>query len=163
MIRYAIPNDAIAIANIYNYYIEKSVATFEEKVIDEANIQERVNKVIDQRLPWLVAVENGEIVGYAYATKWNERSAYRHSCEITVYVSHVHQSNGWGLKLYEELFSELKAKPMHCVIAGITLPNQASVALHEKFGMKKVAHFIQVGNKFDQWLDVGYWQIMLDV
>jgi len=113
-------------------------------------------------LPWLVAVEEGAVVGYAYATKWKERSAYRFSVEVSVYLSNQSHGRGLGAKLYETLFSTLKEGGIHAVMGGITLPNLASVALHEKMGMKKVAHFEKVGFKFDQWHDVGYWQLSLD-
>ena len=101
------------------------------------------------------------MVGYAYATKWKERSAYRFSAEVSVYLSNQVQGRGLGASLYETLFSKLKEGGINTVIGGITLPNPASVALHEKMGMKKVAHFENVGFKFNQWQDVGYWQLSL--
>ncbi len=125
------------------------------------DILERIQKVTGSSLPWLVAEDGGVVIGYAYAGKWNVRSAYRHTVESTVYLSHSSVSKGWGIGLYTALFDRLRQKSIHTVIGGITLPNPASVALHEKFGMKKVAHFSEVGYKFGQWLDVGYWQTEL--
>ena len=79
-----------------------------------------------------------------------------------MYISHEATSQGWGIKLYEELFSILREKAVHVVICGISLPNAASIALHEKFDMEKVTHFKDVGFKFDRWVDMGYWQCTLD-
>jgi phosphinothricin acetyltransferase len=158
MIRPVQPKDIPEITNIYNYYIRKTTVTFEEEEVKGEDITSRINKVESSGLPWLVAEQKGLIVGYAYANKWKERSAYRHSVEISVYVDHNRQGNGWGTKLYQALFTELQKKNIHLAIGGITLPNDASIALHEKFGMEKVAHFKEIGFKFQQWLDVGYWQ-----
>ncbi|WOO43239.1 GNAT family N-acetyltransferase [Rubellicoccus peritrichatus] len=162
MIRKATFDDATSIAQIYNYYIENTVITFEEDPIDAEDIIQRIEKSNSAGFSWYVALESESVVGYAYSSKWNERSAYKHTAEVSVYLSHQHRSKGLGTKLYEALFDELKAMRMHVVIGGVTLPNAASVALHEKFGMKKVAHYEQVGFKFEEWLDVGYWQIQLD-
>jgi len=159
MIRNVLDKDAGDLANIYNYYIVETVATFEEEMISSDVMLARISKIQADELPWLVAEnELGEILGYAYATKWRERFAYRFSVEVTVYLSPKHKKQGLGTQLYQALFAELKKRSIHSVIGGITLPNAASVALHEKFGMKQVAHFKEVGFKFEQWLDTGYWQ-----
>ena len=159
MIRPATESDAQAIADIYNHYIEHTVVTFEEQPVGGTEIFTRIKKVTDSSLPWLAAEEGGAVIGYAYATKWNLRSAYRHTVECSVYLSPLSLSKGWGTRLYETLFQTLRQNSMHVVIGGITLPNPRSVALHEKMGMKQVAHFKEVGFKFGQWLDVGYWQL----
>lgn len=127
--------------------------------MSDSDIQRRIENVQGVGLPWLVAVEDDAVVGYAYATKWKERSAYRFSVEVSVYLSHQMQGRGLGAKLYEAIFSRLKEGGINAVIGGITLPNPASVALHEKMGMRKVAYFEKVGFKFNQWHDVGYWQL----
>lgn len=162
MIREMTESDAASIAEIYNYYIRNSVVSFEEEQISADDIIRRMQKVRSLGFPWIVAEHQGEIVGYAYATRWNERSAYRFSAEVTVYVSEDWTSRGWGTRLYESLFSKLEKMKIHVVIGGIALPNDASVALHEKFGMTKAAHYKEAGRKFGQWLDVGYWQKILD-
>ncbi|MDQ7734448.1 N-acetyltransferase family protein [Halomonas sp. SpR1] len=162
MIRDAVEGDSDSIAHIYNFYIENTAISFEEKPVSGSVIQTRVESVQGLGLPWLVAVEDDAVVGYAYATKWKERSAYRFSVEVSVYLSNQVRGRGLGAKLYDAIFSKLKENGIHAVIGGITLPNPASVALHEKMGMKKVAHFEKVGFKFDQWHDVGYWQLNLD-
>ena len=161
MIRAATGSDAQAIANIYNHYIVNTVVTFEEQPIAAADILQRMKKISSSSLPWLVAVQDGAVIGYAYAGTWNVRSAYRHTVETTVYLSPSILSRGWGTRLYQTLFDHLRQASLHAVIGGITLPNPASIALHEKFGMRKVAHFSEVGYKFGRWLDVGYWQTEL--
>ncbi len=160
MIRPATDQDAQALADIYNHYIEHSTATFEEEPVTASNMIERINKVNNANLPWLVITVDSKIIGYAYAAPWKERSAYRYSVEATVYLDPKAQGKGLGTELYQALFAELKQKSIHSVIAGITLPNPASIALHEKLGMVQVAHFHQIGRKFDQWLDTGYWQLI---
>ena len=159
MIRRVLEQDIITITEIYNYYISDTVVTFETETISPENILDRISKIQSDDLPWLVAENDiGKVIGYAYASKWRERFAYRFSVEVTVYLSPNSLGKGVGTQLYEALFSELKNCSIHSVIGGITLPNQASVALHEKFGFTKVAHFKEVGFKFNQWNDVGYWQ-----
>ncbi|MFT4928312.1 MAG: L-amino acid N-acyltransferase YncA [Phenylobacterium sp.] len=118
-------------------------------------------QVQDTGFLWLVAQDNGKVVGYAYSSQWKNRGAYKHTAEVSAYITHTVKSKGWGTKLYNVLFASLREKSIHVVIGGLTLPNPASVAIHEKFGMEKVAHFKQTGYKFGQWLDVGYWQVQL--
>lgn len=158
MIRQASDLDCEQLAGIYNYYINETVITFDEEPVSARDMRARLDKVRDSGLPWLVAEEDGVLVGYAYASNWQARSAYRRTVEISVYLSYEQVSKGWGTKLYQELFEILNSKAYHVALAGVTLPNAASEALHAKFGMKQVAHFHEVGFKFDRWLDVGYWQ-----
>jgi phosphinothricin acetyltransferase len=160
-IRSAEHSDSTAIAAIYNHYVAETVITFEEEPIHPADMARRIQDVQSASLPWLVAVENSEILGYAYAAPWKTRSAYRFSVEITVYVAVHSVGRGIGSMLYGGLFSTLETLPVHAVIGGIALPNDPSIALHEKFELKKVAHFQQVGFKFNRWVDVGYWERIL--
>jgi L-amino acid N-acyltransferase YncA len=97
-------------------------------------------------------------MGYAYAQPWKGRSAYRYSVEVSVYLDHQITQQGIGSRLYGELFQILAERGFHAVIGGVTLPNPVSVRLHEKFGFEKVAHFKEVGYKFGKWIDVGYWE-----
>lgn len=150
--------DAGEIARIYNHHIRETIVTFEEQEISSQEVAARIEKVASESLPWLVAEDAGVIVGYAYATKWHGRSAYRYSVESTIYLDHRHTGKGTGTRLYGELLAMLRAKPLHVVIGGIALPNPASIALHERLGFAKVAHFKEVGFKFGKWIDVGYWQ-----
>lgn len=161
MIREASTEDAESIAEIYNHYILNYVATFEEEVIPPADMAKRIRQVQSSGFNWLIAEDAGSIVGYAYSALWKQRASYRNTVEVTVYLAPEAQSSGWGTKLYDVLFPQLQESGIHVVVGGITLPNPASVSLHEKFGMEKVAHFKEVGRKFDRWLDVGYWQRVL--
>ena len=154
-------SDSDALAEIYNYYVLGSVVTFEEDLISVTEMEQRIGAVRSSALPWLVAEKDGRAVGFAYASPWKTRSAYRFSVEATVYVVQDCARCGIGSMLYGELLSILHRLGAHAVIGGIALPNDASVALHEKFGFKKVAHFQQVGFKFNQWIDVGYWERVL--
>jgi L-amino acid N-acyltransferase YncA len=160
-IRAAESTDSAAIAAIYNHYVAETVITFEEEPINDDEMARRIEDVRSASLPWLVAEENGQVAGYAYAAPWKARSAYRYSVEITVYLDPSNVGRGIGSMLYSHLFSLLQTLGIHAVIGGIALPNRASVALHEKLGCEKVAHFQQVGFKFNQWIDVGYWERIL--
>jgi phosphinothricin acetyltransferase len=157
-IREAAASDAAPVAGVYNHYVTETVVTFEEEPVSAAEIGRRIEEVRSASLPWLVAEVDRHVVGYAYARPWNARTAYRFSAEITVYLAPAHVGRGIGSKLYGELFPILQARRIHAVMGGIALPNEASVALHEKFGLRKVAQFEEVGFKFDRWIDVGYWQ-----
>ncbi len=154
--------DAAAISRIYNHYILNSVATFEEEVVTAEELGRRIDAIRSAELPWLVAVDStAGLVGYAYAAPWKPRSAYRYSVEITVYLAPECSGRGLGTLLYDVLFAGLKERGIHAAMGGIALPNPASVALHEKFGMKQVALFKEQGFKFGRWVDVGYWQRLL--
>ena len=157
MIRNITLNDARAIAIIYNHYIANTIITFEEQQLSEDEMKDRI-KTHDTNLPWIIYEENAELLGYAYATPWKSRCAYRNSVESTVYLRKDKYRKGIGKKLYVELLKQLSKKGVHTVIAGIALPNQPSVVLHESLGFKKVAHFKEVGFKFGTCIDVAYWQ-----
>ena len=160
-IRDAELHDARALADIYDHYVLNSHATFEVDPIDVGEMERRLDNSRNRGLPFLVAVVDDEIRGYAFAQPYKTRTAYQHSVEISVYVSPQTIAKGIGSSLYQELFRRLRGSGLHAVIAGISLPNDASIRLHEKFGMTKVAHFAEVGNKFGRWIDVGYWQLVL--
>ena len=161
MIRFATPEDAPDICSIYNHFVENTTITFEEKPVDQEEMRQRIveNAAV---LPWLVWTEENKVQGFCYASKWKTRSAYRHSVESTIYLHPQSIRRGIGTQLYSSLLDRLRQRGMHVVIGGIALPNQASVALHEKLGFRKVACFEQVGWKFNEWIDVGYWQLFLE-
>ena len=161
MIRPANKDDCQAIAGIYNHYITHTTVTFEEEPVGPDTMAARLEETAAASLPWLVIEEGGRVVGYAYAGKWKGRCAYRYSVESTVYLEPSATGRRLGSALYDVLLPRLRERGAHVVIAGIALPNAASVALHEKLGMEKVAHFKEVGFKFDRWIDVGYWQLTL--
>lgn len=161
-VREAIADDFVAIAEIYNHYISETVVTFEVDPVSADEMRSRYDRVIEHGFPWLVAVvDDAAVAGYAYAAPWHQRAAYRFSAEITVYLSPNHTGRGIGSTLYADLIDRLIAKGIHTIIGGVALPNPASVALHEKFGMQRAAYYRQVGFKFDRWIDVGYWQRIL--
>ncbi|MFT5572127.1 MAG: L-amino acid N-acyltransferase YncA [Cryomorphaceae bacterium] len=162
MIRLATELDSTEIVKIYNFYVLNTTVTFEEYLLEPDEMADRIASTLKDNLPWLVAEQDGQIIGYAYASKWKGRCAYKHSVESTVYLSDGIVSKGWGSKLYQELLKALTDKNFHVAIGGISLPNAKSVGLHEKFGFEKVGHFREVGYKFDKWVDVGYWQINLE-
>lgn len=157
MIRTAKPADAKELCRIYNYYVKNSIATFEDEPINELEMTDRINKTIP-RFPWLVAVKHEKIVGYAYATEWKPRTAYKYTVETTVYVDHENSEKGIGKALYQELLSMLKQYSFRNVIGSIALPNEASIMLHEHLGFSRVGNLKKVGHKFGQWIDVGIWQ-----
>jgi L-amino acid N-acyltransferase YncA len=160
MLRNVRIDDAPLICEIYNHYVRHTPITFEEIPVTAAETLSRIVKVTES-LPWLVSDEEGKLVGYSYATKWRERSAYRHSVEATVYMHPKFIGKGIGSELFGALLTELRTREIHCVMGGVALPNPASVGLLEKFGLHQVAHFREVGYKFGAWIDVGYWQLVL--
>lgn len=153
--------DAGDIARIYNPYILNSVITFEEIPVSVETIAGRIEAEISAGFPYLVLEVEQKVAGYAYAGVWRTRAAYRYTVESTVYLEQGLIGKGYGTLLYKALIEELRKKEFHVVIGGITLPNPASVALHEKMGFKKIAHYSEVGYKFNRWLDVGFWQLTL--
>lgn len=161
MIRPATQEDAASIVSIYNHYITNTIVSFEEEPISSEEMAKRIGETTSSSMPWLVLEQEGQVIGYTYATTWKRRSAYRYSAEITIYLAPGQSGHGFGSRLYEAVFAQLREKGFHTVIGGIALPNPESVALHEKFGMTKVAHFKEVGFKFGQWIDVGYWEGLL--
>lgn len=160
-IRPATLDDAAQIAEIYNHYVLTSTITFEEEPVSAAEMSRRIAEIQSVSLPWLVATRDDRITGFAYAHKWRARAAYRYSTEVTVYVRSGLGNSGTGSRLYDQLFAALKAAGAHAVIGGVALPNEASLRLHRKFGFEKVAHFKEVGFKFNRWIDVTYWQRIL--
>jgi len=160
-VRSASAADADTLARIYNYYVENTVITFEEEPVSAPAMAARVAEVQGLSLPWLVAEVEKKVVGYAYANKWKARSAYRHSVETTIYLEHGHEGRGVGKTLYSALLPHLRARGIHAVIGGAALPNEASVALHEKLGFDHVATFREVGFKHGRWVDVAYWELVL--
>lgn len=160
-IRAIVDADCEDVARIYNHYIRDTIVTFEEDAVTSDVMRARVREVAARGFPWLVAERAGHVLGYAYATPWKQRSAYRFSVESTVYLAADSTGQRLGSLLYAELIRLLQQSEVHAVVGGISLPNAASVALHEKLGFRKVGHFREVGRKFDRWIDVGYWQLTL--
>ena len=160
MIRDVKLTDAEVICNIYNHYVENTIVTFDIDPLTISDFEEKI-KSITAEFPFIVYEENGQIIGYAYGSKWRPKYAYRFSVESTIYLDKDHTGKGIGKVLYQELIERLKMQKVHNIFGVISLPNDGSVALHEKFGFKKSAHFAEVGWKFDKWIDVGHWQLVL--
>lgn len=158
MIRPVTPQDAAAICAIYNHYVATTTISFEEQPV---SVEEMAGRIGASRLPWLVLEQDGELLGYAYASAWRVRPAYRHAVESSVYLAQSATGRQLGVRLYRELIAALRAAGLHTVIGGIAQPNEASVRLHERLGFRKVAHFEQVGFKHGRWIDVAYWQLHL--
>jgi L-amino acid N-acyltransferase YncA len=152
--------DAAAITEIYNHYIRETVITFELTEITSSEMESRMERTM-KTYPWLVIKVDGKLLGYAYATAWRERKAYAATAETTIYMSPEAIGKGLGKPLYEALITEMKAQQFHVLMGVIALPNRESAALHERLGFSKAAHFSEVGFKFNRWVDVGYWQMIL--
>ena len=160
-IRSAVRSDAAEIARIYNHYVACTHISFETAAVPVHEMEQRIAETLSLPLPWLVAECSGEVVGYAYASRWKGRCAYRFSVESTIYIDSLQTGRGFGWRLYSDLVAAIRSLHMHSVIGGIALPNESSVAMHERLGFKKVAHFEEVGHKQERWVDVGYWQLVL--
>ena len=160
-IRPATTADAARICTIYNHYVTTTTVSFEEQAVTAPEMAQRIADVDAAGLPWLVLEVDGALAGYAYATKWRVRPAYRYSVESSVYLDPAYAGRGLGRMLYATLLDRLRERDLHIVIGGIALPNDASAGLHEALGFRKAAHFSEVGKKFGRWLDVGYWELKL--
>lgn len=161
VIREVAATDADEISRIYNRYVLETTVSFEERAVTASEMTARIAETRGAKLPWFIAEENGVVAGYAYATNWRVRSAYRFSAETSVYLAPDYHGRGLGRQLYQHVLIQLKELGFHLAIGGIALPNPASIALHEKLGFRKVAHFSEVGFKFGKWVDLGYWQLTL--
>jgi phosphinothricin acetyltransferase len=152
--------DAAACAAIYAPSVTGAVTSFELVPPTAAEMAARIAAVLAWA-PWLVLERNGEIAGYAYAGRHNVRAAYQWSVDTSVYVGEAHRGAGVGRALYERLLDLLRRQGFYVAHAGITLPNPASVRLHESFGFQPVGVYPAVGWKFGAWRDVGWWQRLL--
>ena len=162
VVRDAQVGDAVRVAPIYNHYITGTYATFETEPVSIDEMQERIMAITDDGYPFL-ACESGEsgVIGYAYASRWKNRCAYSSTVETTVYLDPAFTGRGGGSLLMNRLIETISEAGYHAAIAGIALPNPASVALHERLGFTQVAHFRETGYKQDRWIDVGYWELLL--
>lgn len=159
-IRVANLTDAGAIADIYAPYVRDTVISFETVPPDEAQMAERIAKVLP-RLPWLVHEADGRVTGYAYASPHRERAAYRWSVDAGIYLDGQAHRRGIGRALYTVLIEALGLQGYHRAYGAITLPNAASVGLHEACGFRHIGTYRQVGFKFGAWHDVGWWGLDL--
>jgi phosphinothricin acetyltransferase len=161
LIRHADPDaDAAACAAVYAPFVTDSVASLEEQPPDAEELAARMRRVCSA-YPWLVAELAGQVIGYAYGSQHHVRAAYRWSADAAVYISADHHRRGIGRALYGELLPMLTRQGVYTVCAGISLPNPASVRLHESFGFQPVGIYRDVGFKHGRWWDVGWWQLAL--
>lgn len=160
-IRSADPDrDAGACSAIYRPHVEASAASFEERPPGPEEMARRMSEVMATH-PWLVAERAGATIGFAYACRHRSRSAYRWAADVSVYVEEGRRGDGVGRALYEALFERLRAQSFQVACAGITLPNEASVCLHESLGFEPVGVYRRIGWKLGAWHDVGWWQLRL--
>ena len=159
MIRDVNIQDAKQIVDIYNYYVLNSIVTLDLVPFSTQDFEEKI-KIISSQFPFIVYEENNVLLGYAYANTFRTKPAYNKTVELTIYLKHDELGKQIGKKMYLELLDQLKKLNYHVVIGGLTLPNDASIQLHEKLGFKQVAHFKEVGYKFNKWHDVGFWQLI---
>jgi phosphinothricin acetyltransferase len=152
--------DAAASAAIYAPSVSSGPTSFEEAAPDEGEMADRVSRLTITH-PWLVAEQDGVLVGYAYACSHRARPAYRWSTDVSVYVDERNRRQGVGRRLYEDLLDRLRSRGFRIACAGITLPNETSVALHERLGFVAVGVYRNIGWKAGAWRDVGWWQLDL--
>lgn len=160
IIRDATAADAAACAAIYAPIVRNTAISFEFEIPDAAEFAARIERV-QAGDPWVVAERGGVVAGYAYSTSFRVRAAYDASRETTVYVHDDHHGTGVGSALMRHLLDDLRGRGHHLAIACIALPNDGSVALHERLGFELVGVFAEAGRKFDAWHDVGFWQLRL--
>ena len=161
MIRAVHLDDAQELVDIYNYYVLNTVVTFDVDPLSLEMFEAKI-KSIQTNYPFIVFEANNDILGYAYGSLFRPHSAYSSVVEATVYVKHDAKKQQIGTQLYAELLTQLIQKDFHTVLGVLTVPNEASIKLHEKFGFEKVAHLKEVGYKFDTWQHVGIWQLKLN-
>jgi phosphinothricin acetyltransferase len=160
MIRPVTPEDAEAICDIYNYYVLNTTVTFEEEPVSAAEMRTRI-ATVTQDFPWYVYEEGGELIAYAYLHYYHARSAYRFTVEDSIYVKNGRQRTGIGAQLLRLLIGDAKKHGKHSIMAIIGVPNDASEALHRKYGFQKMAHMDEIGFKFGRWADVSFWKLRL--
>jgi len=159
-IRFATPADAAAVREIYGPFCEDSPITFETERPAVAEIENRIRKIV-VRFPWLICENDNEVVGYTYAGPHQDRAAYRWSVDVAIYISAERTGQGFGTALYTVLFELLRIQGYFKAYAGITLPNPASIGLHQRLGFAPVGVYKQVGYKAGAWHDVSWWDLTL--
>ena len=160
-IRSASLSDAPAIQAIYAPYVEKTAITFEIAVPSIAEFEKRISKTLE-KYPYLVAEEDGQVLGYAYASTYYAREAYDWTTELSIYLHEDARGRGLGSQLYDALEEELEKRGFLRFLACIAVPNEASIAMHEKRGYVQVAHFPKIGYKFNKWHDIVWMQKTID-
>ncbi|MDR0663769.1 MAG: GNAT family N-acetyltransferase [Spirochaetaceae bacterium] len=160
MIRPVRISDAPAIRDIYNYYVRFTCVTAEEEDVTVSEMERRITEVT-KKFPWLVNVEGDEVIGYAYLNHYIARSAYRFAVSDSIYVKHGLTGNDAGSQLMAAILDEARKMGKHSVMALMERGNEASEALHGKFGFREIGHLKEAGFKFNRCIDVSYWQLIL--
>ncbi len=156
-IRQVKDDDIERIAEIYNWYILNTTITFETEAISPLEAKKRIQDKVENH-DWLVGESNQEIIGYAYYGSFRSRSAYNHTVESTIYLAQESIGKGFGKSLYGELIKSAKEHGFRELIGVIALPNQGSIALHQKLGFEEIGVLKNVGHKFERYINVGIWQ-----
>lgn len=146
-----------ACRRIYAHYVATTAVSLETEAPD---LDEMGRRVASSHA-WLVALEEDQVLGYAYAAPHRPRAGYRFTAEVSVYLDPAHRGRGLGRALYAPLLADLADRGFHLALAGVTLPNPASARLHESFGFERVATFPEVGHKLGRWHDTGWWALRL--
>jgi len=161
VIRHICENDIPACLDLYNWYIDHSLATFETEPVTLAEFSERVDRMTE-KYPWLVLEEDGEIKGYAYLGSFHERDAYRYTVDLSIYLKQTERGKGYGSRLMEAIIELAKQDGYHSMVSIITEGNLPSEAIHAKFGFEKMVVLPRLGYKFSQWIGVSYWLLKLN-
>ena len=159
-IRPAQVEDGAAVAGIYGPYVRDTAVSFEADAPTSSVMTERIIATLPTH-PWLVAERDGTVVGFAYAGKHSQRAAYRWTVDVTVYVGGDERRTGVGRRLYGALLTTLRLQGFRSAFSEIVLPNTGSVRLHEAMGFKHLGIHKDIGHKFGQWHDIGYWRLTL--
>lgn len=160
MIRPLEEKDIPQILDIYNWYIENTVITFEEEPLSLDEFTNRVHNIC-KKYPFIVLEEDNKVIGYAYLDVFNFRKAYRYTADLSIYLNQEARGKGYGSMLMEEIISISKEKGYVNLMSLITEDNVASEKIHSKYGFEKKAFFPQLGYKFNKWLGVSYYQLEL--
>jgi len=160
-LRYADPDrDAAACAALYAPHVDASATSFDEVAPDVAQFRAMIEKTLGS-YPWIVLEDGGRVLGYAYASAHRSRAAYRWTAEVSIYVDPAHHGAGAGRRLYEALLGLLRLQNLRVALAGITVPNEASIGLHRALGFEEVGVYRDIGWKAGAWRDVAWWQLDL--
>jgi len=160
-IRNAKIDDANAICNILNYYIEKTFIAHETEPVSEIESKKRISDIIDGGYLLFIGEIDGKVIGFCCTQPWNKGVVYETTAEESIFLDKDETGKGYGTQLLEHLLNQIDKTKIHVLNATISLPNESSVQLHEKFGFKQVSQMKEIGRKFDNWLNIGCWQLIL--